>query len=263
MKVITLLNEKGGVGKTTLAIHVAAGLAITGSRVVLIDADAQANATSLLGIRPRAALYNLMVRAGEPEGSWQQNLEAVHPDVHGGPKNTALFVVPSNTETRLIPQAISDGFIVKKRVKEIEQMVDYVVIDTSPTPNLFHATILAGSDYVLIPTECAKASAVFGLAATVLHTNQTNEKVQQYGVSGVEVIGVIPTKYRGNTVAHSEMLDWLYNKYGDLVWDPINHSVVFDEASMVGQTLYAYAPDHHRTEDMLNIVKRIQAEITL
>ena len=65
MKTITLLNEKGGVGKTTLAIHIAAGLAIRGKRVVLVDADAQANSTSQLQIAEAPGIHDLLVREAE------------------------------------------------------------------------------------------------------------------------------------------------------------------------------------------------------
>ena len=101
MKVITLLQEKGGVGKTTLAVHVAAGLAVRGARVLLVDADAQGTATSSLGLAPEPGLYNLMVR----NMAFQDVVKLVQPEIYEPPNDHSrgnLFMLPGNLETRLI-----------------------------------------------------------------------------------------------------------------------------------------------------------------
>ena len=82
MRVITLLNEKGGVGKTTLAIHIAAGLSLRGYTVVLVDADPQGNATTALGLAKEPAVHDLIVR----NASWRDSLRTVHPDVYSPPE---------------------------------------------------------------------------------------------------------------------------------------------------------------------------------
>ncbi|MEL6272148.1 MAG: AAA family ATPase, partial [Chloroflexota bacterium] len=108
MKIITLLNEKGGVGKTSLATHIAAGLALRGYKVVLADTDMQANATIALGLQPESCIYDLFVR---PERtSFKDVLRPVDKQRLAPPDEVdqmtgSLFVIPSNDEARNIPNS--------------------------------------------------------------------------------------------------------------------------------------------------------------
>ena len=114
MNVITLLNEKGGVGKTTLATHIAAGLAIKGYRVVLIDSDPQGNATSAVGLEKRPNFYDLTVR----NDSWRDVLGTVHPDVYGEPHEAPkgqLLAVSGNKESRNIANMIGDNKHIRRQ----------------------------------------------------------------------------------------------------------------------------------------------------
>src|SRR5690606_35498477 len=136
MKVITLLNEKGGVAKTTMAIHAAAGLAIKGYRVVIIDADAQGHATIALGRQKGPGFYDLIVR----DAPFDQVLRHISPERYATREMAEnmkgdLLLVPSNVETRSISHNISDAFAVLKRVMQIRDAIDCVIFDTSPTPS--------------------------------------------------------------------------------------------------------------------------------
>src|SRR3954466_5276087 len=107
MKVTTLLNEKGGVGKSTLATHIAAGLSIKGLRVLLIDADAQGHAGLSLGMAKAPGLYDLLARDAE----WDQVLRVpseANFAIPGERVTGELWLLPSNVETRVIPMVIDD-----------------------------------------------------------------------------------------------------------------------------------------------------------
>ena len=111
MKVITLLNEKGGVGKTTLAVHMAMGLAARGAKVLLVDGDPQGHATIRCGLRKSAGLYDLLVRDAE----WRNVVVQVKPEKFGMPGEVLptgrVWMLPSNVETRNIANSISEAYI--------------------------------------------------------------------------------------------------------------------------------------------------------
>ena len=256
MRILTLMNEKGGVGKTTLAIHIASGLARRGYRVLFIDTDAQeANATSQMGLPQLPAIYNLLVRPHMPDGEWQRNVSVVDPSKFGD-QNAALYWVSSNLETRDIATKIKDGMIVRKRLDEMKDALDFVMFDTSPTPDLFHATILAATDYLLIPTQLEEPSLV-AVRATINRLEENKAYLSQFGIGSSKVLGIIPNMFRSGTSIHSYNLEELRanERYGQLVWDPISMSVIFAEAALAHETLYSYAVSHRCTQEIEQIVE--------
>ncbi|MEM6285448.1 MAG: ParA family protein [Chloroflexota bacterium] len=264
MQVITLLNEKGGVGKTTLAVHIAAGLALKGNRVVIIDADPQGHATMAVNATDRGALYDLI--HPKRNASWDSVLEGVSPSIYT-PEGTGttgqLFIVPGNIETRNIATSIDDVTLLKRRLLELESVVDYVVIDTSPTPSLFHSSIYIATDYILMPTELEAFSVLGGVKDTASRANAVRSMGQQQGLEISNVIGIIPNKFRSNTLTHDQVLEHLQVEYGDLVWEPIKLRIVYAEAALMGQLIYAFAPEHRATKDMYKLVDRVLARINL
>jgi len=255
MKVITLLNEKGGVGKTTLATHVAAGLALHGYKVILIDADPQGNATSALGLAKAPALHDLIVR----NARWQDTIRVIHPDVYSPPDSSPtgqLFAVPSDVETRNIANTISDGLQFKKRILQLEGVVDFVIIDTSPTPSLLHSSILMASNFLMLPTECEMYS-FEGLAESILHNQQAQETAKALGIPAVQVLGIIPTMFRPKTVTHTTALEALKERYGEMVWKPITNRIIWAEAALNKQLIYGFAPESKAAQEAHLLIKRI------
>src|SRR5688572_18757518 len=132
MYVITFSQEKGGVGKTTFALNVGCEFARRGYKVLMIDADPQANLTSGLQVKEAPCIYDLLVR----EAGWQDVLRAVPQVVYEGELGR-LNILPGNIETRAIPNQLSDQFAMLTRLKQVEILFDVVIIDTPPSPNLF------------------------------------------------------------------------------------------------------------------------------
>ncbi|MFW5691731.1 MAG: ParA family protein [Chloroflexota bacterium] len=260
MKTLTLINEKGGVGKTTLAIHIAAGLAIRGYRVVLADADAQGHATVSFGLRKDPGLYDLLVR-GVP---FRDVLKPAPPDRFSAPEQLCkgqLYVVPSNVETRSIPIQISDAFAVVDRFRELEDLVDIVVFDTSPTPSLLHGSIYLATDSIIYPTKCEYLS-FDGLVESFTHRDMMQQTRSRWGLSDISVMGIVPTMYRASTLVHQENLNKLRSRYGELVWPEVYMRTVWAEASTVGQLVYRFAPDSSAARDMWTIVDRVEMELS-
>lgn len=260
MKVITFLNEKGGVGKTTLSTHIAAGLAIRGGRVVLIDADPQGNATSAMGLEKKPNFYDLTVR----NAAWRDVLIPVHPDVFSEPHNPPagkLYCVSGNGESRNIANSISSNSVIRRRFSELKNAVDYIIVDTSPTPSLLHAAITLATDYILVPTDCEAFSALEGLPDSIMHTGHVREAASEHNLNVAQLLGIIPTKYRAKTISHNEVLGHLREHYGDLVWDPLSMTIVYSEAQLMRQFLFGVAPDSKATHEIWRVVDRVIAAL--
>lgn len=259
MKVLTLINEKGGVGKTTLATHLAAGLAIRGYKVVLADADAQGHATVTMGLSKGPGMYDLLVRGS----TFREVLQAVNSDIYavpGYPVKGQLYVVPSNVETRSIPIQISDAFAVADRFRELESLVDVVVFDTAPTPSLLHGSIYLATDAIIYPTKLELLS-FDGLRESFEHRDMIQPTRERWGLRSIEVMGIVPTMYRASTIVHQENLNKLKARYGELVWPEISMRTLWAEASTVGQLVYAFAPESGAARDAWKIVDQVETEI--
>ncbi len=256
MQVITLLNEKGGVGKTTLATHIAAGLAIKGKRVILVDADPQGHASVAIGAERAPGLYDLLVR----ELSFTEVLRPIPAENYAVPGQQVkgqLYLVPSNAETRAIPLMTSDGLIVLKRFGEIENAIDAVIIDTSPTPSLLHASIYMATHSIVYPTECEYLS-LDGLMQSLQHKDMLQPTRNQWGLNSIQVMGIVPMKYRSKTVLHQHNLSKLREQFSDKVWPPLALRTVWGEASLVRRPIFNIAPESKASSEIWQIINRVQ-----
>jgi chromosome partitioning protein len=257
MNIVSLLNEKGGVGKTTLAVNLAAGLAIRGKKVILVDADAQAHATIAFGLKKEAGFYDLIVR----QAKFQDVLRLVPPDRYAAPEDAhsiggQLMVIPSNIETRSIAQNISDAFAILKRFQQLRDAIDYVVFDTAPTPSLLHSSIYMATDGIIYPTKLETWS-FDGLRESVTHKDQFNPIRAQYGLPEIRVLGIVPTMTRLQTVEHSENLSLLRKAFGNLVWQAIPERTIWAETSSLRRSIFSIAPDSKSATDIWRIVDKV------
>lgn len=250
MKIITLLNEKGGVGKTTLSVHIAAGLAIRGHRVVLVDADPQANAGELLRRPEEAALNDLLVR----EAPFNKVLRPIAPEIISAePVSGELWLIPSNTETRTIPLNISDVYVVRDRFEELDGWADVVIFDTAPTPSLLHGSIYLATDGIIYPTKPEPLS-LRGLAKSLSRRDAAENHRQVAGLKAIKVVGIVPTMYRAGTVAHDSALQELRQEFGGAVWPAQPLRTTWVEASIARLTVFAYAPQSEATKDAWEMI---------
>jgi chromosome partitioning protein len=257
MKTIALLNEKGGVGKTTLALHIAAGLAVRGQRVLVLDADAQANATSQLGITPRAGvgLYSMLVHDGS---EWADNVMEVDPARYASDAPTgSLLVCPSSVETRVIPMMIDQADLLAIRLDELAGYVDVVVIDTSPTPSLLHSMIYHTVDAVVFPTE-AELMSLEGVHNTHRRIEQVNKQREMMGREAVRVLGIQPNKINPQTRAHQLGLKYTLGAHKRAVWPGIPVRTIWRDAAWKKETLFRHAPEDIATTEAWAMVERVE-----
>lgn len=260
MKIITLLNEKGGVGKTTLATHIAAGLAIRGYKVVLADTDMQANATIAFGLPMEPGIYNLLVRPEQttfrdvlrPVAKQRLTVPDEIDKVRG-----ALYIIPSNAEARNIPNSIADGAIILHRFTELQGVVDYVIIDTSPTANLLHSAIYTATDAIIYPTRLEEWSFV-GLNSAFQRRKQANVLRGSYGLTPIEVIGIVPMMTKMRTILHQDNYRKLKDAFGSMVLEPIASRTVWAEAASNYVPLFAFEPTSTAAADAWRLVDRIE-----
>jgi len=261
MKIITLLNEKGGVGKTTLATHFAAGLAIRGHRVILVDADPQGHATIAFGLRKEPGFYDLIVR----NAPFQKVLRLVPPERYNLPDDAAhtegqLLVLPSNIETRSIAGNISDAFTVLKRFQQLRKAIDFIFFDTSPTPSLLHSSIYMATDGIIYPTKC-EAWSFDGLRESLTHKDQFSPIRRQYHLSDIKVLGVVPTMYRGRTLEHQDNLRRLQDMFGKLVWQPLPVRTIWAEVTSARRTVFSLAPKSSTAADAWRLVDKLEERV--
>lgn len=256
MKVLAAIMEKGGVGKTTTATTIAAGLAIAGQRVLVIDADGQGHATRLLGAKLRPGLYDLLVR----DADWQDELITVNPSLYTPNATGVLSLLPGNHETMFIPQAISDPFLLQQRIDELKDVYDVVIIDTSPTPSLLNASILMATDYAIVPTKMEYLS-LQSLTSTMRTIEGFSGKRVSGGLSPVKAMGIIPTAYRANTREHFENLEQVKATHKALVWPAIADRIVWTEASVRQQSIFVHAPMSKAADEAWTMVNNVAEAI--
>ncbi len=259
MKIISLINEKGGVGKTTLATHMAAGLAIRGKRVILVDADPQGHATIAFDLDKEPGFYDLIVR-NAPFG---QVLRVVPPERYAVPAadmSGELLVIPSNIETRSIAGSISDAFAILKRFNQLRNAIDYVFFDTSPTPSLLHSSIYMATDGIIYPTKCESWS-FDGLRESLTHKDQFSPIRNNYDLSDIKVLGVVPTMFRGRTLEHQDNLRLLHDTFGSLVWEPLPVRTIWAEATSARRTVFSLAPNSGTAEEAWRMIGQLEERI--
>lgn len=254
MKILTLLNEKGGVGKTTLAVHIAAGLALRGLRVLLLDSCPQHNATTAVGLPKADGLYRLLIK----EAEWRDLLRQPDPArlTASGTLAGSLFVLPGNHETAAIPVLQDDITILHSRLRELEGYVDVAVIDTAPTLSMLHSMIYVASDGLLYPTQCEQWS-LEGLRESVAHMKRVAAMRKLVAGQPTQVVGVLPTQVDRQTLAHRHGLKLLRQRFGKLIFEPQPLRTVWKQAGFVGQTIYAYEPQGEAAQIMRRAVSRI------
>lgn len=231
--IISVVNQKGGVGKTTTSLNLSAYLAEAGKFVLLVDLDPQANATSGLGIDYKnisAGIYEGMIRS--------------HPMRH----------LPHQTEhegLKIIPatQALAGAgvefvsleereHVLRKALLEIRHDYDYIIIDNPPSLGLLTINGLVAADSVLIPVQ-AEYYALEGLGQLLNTVNLIKENIKPE----LNVMGAVITMYDSRTRLSKEVLSELYKHFPDKIFrSVIPRSVRLAEAPSFGKTIHGYDP---------------------
>jgi chromosome partitioning protein len=248
-RILSLANQKGGVGKTTTAINLGAAMAELGQRMLLVDFDPQGALSVGLGINPMTlelTVYNLLLdRAVEPE---QVILKTSTPGVELLPSNIDL----SAAEVVLVSEVAREQAL-KRALAPIRDRYDYILIDCPPSLGLLTVNALTASDGVIVPLECE----YFALRGMTLLLD-TVEKVRDRLNPDLRLEGIVPTMYDGRTLHGREVLERVREAFGPYLYRTvIRRTIRFAEAPVVGETILSYAAASSGAADYRALAKEV------
>lgn len=241
--VISLLNHKGGVGKTTSAINIGAGLVELGYRILLIDLDPQANLSLSLGIpRQGVTIYeSLMGESDLSPFEVRKNLHVV---------TSSLDL--SSAEMELVNEAGRE-YILRELFAGVEDDYDYIIIDCPPSLGLLTLNALTSSQQVIIPLQ-TEFLALQGLAKI----KQVIQKVKLRLNKDLHISGVLATMYDKRKVLNRDVVETIQKYFGPLLLETyIRDNVALAEAPASRQDIFSYAKNSNGAKDYLAVCKEI------
>jgi len=240
--VIGIANQKGGVGKTTLTIHLAVGLARRGKKVIVVDADPQGNLTSwLLDGQTSDGTFRLLIAAESPVRTVQFL------------RKWDLGLLPGNYRTgeaMTMLAAVGRLAEIPSRIRPLAGVADYALMDMPPSRSPGFTELLSACDWIVVPTQLERLSLEgVGLMA------QAAMELRKAG-QGPRLLGIVPNMTRARTNEHKAQMEELVNVFGPVVWPPLPLTIKVTEAASYGSTLYDRAPGENVTRQMELLVQR-------
>jgi chromosome partitioning protein len=242
-RILAVFNHKGGTGKTTSAVSVAAGLAMKGKRVLLVDTDAQGNVSVSLGASSERSLYHVLVMGLRVEDA----IKTVRPNLDLIPANETLAAA----ELYLAGRQNRDR-VLRDRLTAGSAGYDYVVVDCSPSLSLMNQNALVFADSVLVPVACDYLSLV-GVRQVIKTVKNVNALLHH----PVQIWGVLPTFFDSRAKICHEAVSTLKDHFGDRCLAPVRAAIKVKEAPAQGQTIFEYAAGASAAEDYAVVVDRI------
>jgi chromosome partitioning protein len=250
-RVVAVVNQKGGVGKTTSTINLGAALAAEGARVLLVDFDPQGALSVGLGMNPNSlelTVYNLLLDASVTFDEVVQHC-----------KIDGLDLIPSNidlagAEIMLVSEVAREQSL-KRALARDKDRYNYILIDCPPSLGLLTVNALTAAHAVLIPLEC-EYFALRGMALLM----DTLTKIQERINPDLEIEGILATMLDARTIHGREVLSRVTDAFGDKLFKTIIHKTIkFAEAPVAGEPIVTYAPKSGGAREYRELAREVMS----
>jgi chromosome partitioning protein len=237
---LAIFNHKGGTGKTTTSVSIAAGLAARGVRVLLVDTDSQGNVGVSLGVKAEKTLYHVLVMGIRPSDAAirvRSNFDLI---VSNETLAAAeLYLAGRQNRDRILRERLASAF----------DDYDIVLLDCSPSLSLLNQNALVVVDGILVPVACDFLSLV-GVRQVIRTVKNVNSLLHH----PVQIHSVLPTFYDARARICRDAVEALKEHFGDRVLPPIRQATRIKEAPAQGKTIFEHAPESTSAEDYRRVV---------
>lgn len=256
-KIISFANQKGGVGKTTSAVNIAASLGLLGRKVLMVDLDPQGNTTSGVGVQKKGLKTTIREILLAPEiGGGKTPYEIAQQAIIKTDFEN-LAVIPSTislagAEFDLFSIENSE-FILKEALTPLKEEYDYIIIDCPPSLGMLTVNALAASDGVIIPMQC-EFYALEGLSQLVITISRIKQKYNK----NLTVTGILLTMYNGRLLLTSQVVAELKKHYYEKLFSTaISRGVRVSEAPSFGMPVYYHDPNSKGSREYLDVAREL------
>lgn len=251
-KIISFANQKGGVGKTTSAVNVAASLGILGHKVLLVDLDPQGNATSGVGVSKKTLKKNVQDILVNGADVNEVIIETKFDNLSIVPANITL----ANAEFQLFDEENAQTEL-KKALSEVKEKYDYIIIDCPPSLGMLTVNALSASDGVIIPMQC-EFYALEGLSQLMI----TVSRIKQYYNSNLTVTGILITMYNKRLLLSMQVMAELRKHYDEKLFDTcISRNVKLSEAPGFGMPVYYHDKTSKGSQEYMDVAAELAKRI--